>query len=97
MIQTDNPLHRIPEMASLPYHRKLIAQSLIERGADVALLLFWFNLITQAYSHFPIHCVMSDVVTYMQRYPAFAEDITNWFQTFESANNQLKPMHDGKS
>lgn len=77
-------LLRIPEIALLPAHRKTFVLSLIHRGADAALLLFWFNLVTGAYSHFPIHCVMNDVVNYIQRYPQFEDDITLWFQTFET-------------
>lgn len=89
-METSNEIRllRIPEMASLSANRKTLALALIHRGADAALLLFWFNLITGAYSHFPIHCVMNDVMHYIERYPEFENDITLWFQTFETLTHK---------
>lgn len=77
-------LMSIPEIARQPAHRKTVVLGLIERGADAALLLFWHNLITGAYSHFPIAMVMKDVMHYIEIYPQFEADILNWFVTFES-------------
>ena len=76
-------LLHLPEVRKQPAHRKLYATQLIRRGADAALLLFWLNLITGAYSHFPISSVMNDVMHYIERFPAFEEEIISWFLTFE--------------
>lgn len=74
---------QLPELRYQPCHRKLHAERLIERGADAALILFWLNLITGLYSHLPMPQVMAEVMHYIERDPAFEDDIINWFLTFE--------------
>lgn len=82
MDATARLLH-IPEIRKQPANRKTYALHLINRGADAALLLFWINLVTGAYSHFPMASVKVDAIHYLELYPDFAGDIIQWFATFE--------------
>lgn len=69
---------------SLPYDVLVEAHKIIERGADVALLYFWFNL-TQGnyYPAFKIIQVEEQVLYYIHRNPEFEKDILSWFHSYE--------------
>lgn len=82
---------QLPEVRQQPYHRKLYAQHLVNRGADAALVLFWLNLITGAYSHIGPVIVASQVLEYCGRYPQFEPEIIEWFKTFDSLETKPKP------
>lgn len=82
-LDTQIRLLRIPEIKAQPAHRKVMAMGYIDRGADAALLLFWINLITGAYKHLPDAVVMTDVMSYLDRYPEFESDILHWWLTFD--------------
>ena len=79
---TNEPLLQLPEIRKQPAHRKTYALHLINRGADAALLLFWINLVTGCYSHFPTDFVAREVEYYLILYPGFEKDINEWWQTY---------------
>lgn len=89
---SNEPLLQIPEVRKQPAHRKTYALHLIGRGADAALILFWINLVTGCYSHFPMAFARAEAIRYCELYPEFVADISTWWDTFESLQNTQKPV-----
>lgn len=69
---------------TLPYSLLLEAHKIIDKGADISLLYFWFNL-TQGnyYPLFKVIDVEKQCVYYCERNPAFETDILSWFKYYE--------------
>ena len=79
----------------LPTHRKIKAWEYAYRGADLALLYMWHNLINGNYLNYCDTLVMEQVMYYIKRNPTFESDLIQWFQTHEQLkkdekNNRIK-------
>ena len=81
---TKYQLKHLSWVRNLPYPELLEAHKIIERGADVALLYFWFNLTHGMYwPTFKLIDVEAQAMYYCQRDPMFMDDIVKWFQVYE--------------
>jgi len=67
---------------NLPYDDMGAAISLIDRGADKALLYFWFNLKTGCYDWMPQEILEADVERMKKLYPSFRGEIDLWVNKF---------------
>ena len=73
-------------LRDLTYPQRLEADAIINKGADVALLYFWFNLKFQHYRAHPLIDVAKQVRYYQTRDPEFADAIWKWYQEYEGKN-----------
>jgi hypothetical protein len=69
-------LMHLPPIAKLDYHRKLIAQGLVNRGISIGALYFWYNLLMGNYKHLPVEVVSKDLTHFCKKYPEFENDFT---------------------
>lgn len=73
-------LLQLPFIASMDYTHKLKAQSLIERGAPLPALYFWYNLQAGHYKCLPERVLVFDLEYYGRNYPEFKEDFSKAHQ-----------------
>lgn len=79
-----NKVRNADFLSELEYSDRLEAERIIDKGAEVALLHFWFNLITGKYfGLLPLEKVWIDADRFSKKYPEFAEDILKWFRRYE--------------
>lgn len=73
-------------LKGLSYEQLLQVNYLVEKGADVALIYFWFNLLRRHYHpNFTPFQVARQSVFYMHRDPTFADDIAQWYNSYIKA------------
>jgi hypothetical protein len=78
-------------MEECTYEETKVAQLLVERGITLGLLYFWFNM--KKLTYFPTFSELSvraEVVEYIEKYPAWEEDILEWFKQYEEQINKYK-------
>lgn len=78
-------------MEECTYEETKVAQQLNERGITLGLLYFWFNM--KKLTYFPTFSELSvraEVVSYIEKYPDWEEDILQWFQGYEEQVNKYK-------
>jgi hypothetical protein len=86
---------------ALPYADMLEAHKIIEKGADVALLYFWYNLHQNNYrALFQLVDVQKQADYYCNRNPDFKTEITTWFNDYQrrniipnATNIRINPAH----
>lgn len=71
-------LLRLEFIADLPYEDKLKAQGLINRGADMPLLYYWYNFTHGCYNNLPQVVKERDIESAKLKYPDFSDDIDKW-------------------
>jgi hypothetical protein len=79
---TGDKLKKLKFIQDLPYVELIEAHKIIDKGADVALLYFWFNLLKCNYKILPEMAVQKEVVHYTNLYPTWEGEIINWFNDY---------------
>jgi hypothetical protein len=87
-------LRKLKILDNVPYEDLKIAHSLIDHGADYALIYFWFNL---RYCHywpaFSDEQVEKEVDYYTRRNPEFAPLINTWHKNYLTSITHAKVHH----
>jgi hypothetical protein len=66
----------------IPYEDIGSAIAIVRRGADKALLYFWFNLKSGNYNWMPEELVLTDVKRMVLTYPTWRNEIEMWYTKY---------------
>lgn len=68
----------LPFFKELDYNDVLEVERLRERGADVTLVYFWFNITHGSYRLLHRAVLERDRIKFIHHYPTFEQDIIAW-------------------
>jgi hypothetical protein len=80
---TKDKMKALNIIRQLPTPEMMEAHKVIEKGVDIALLYFWFNLrYTHYYPLFSNEAVQEQAEYFANRNPEFVNEIIDWFNDY---------------
>ena len=92
MIDNDTQQHlkQMGMIQGLDADKQLEAGRIIDMGADISLIYFWYNLgKAYFYPNFSLDEVHQQVVYYKDKYPSMKKEITEWVRGYEARISEI--------